>query len=142
MTRMKNKTVLYGIAIFLFFIAILQLTLLLENHRFKFDHFLIVILLIILLLFRNKVSWSFLLIFCLYGVYNMIFRQQIYSDPTYMNFTGSLYNKIRSFFEYYQNNYVWTFLWDFPRYFYILMVSLIVANPIRNLYWSKTSRAK
>jgi Ca2+/Na+ antiporter len=62
---MKNKTVLYGIAIFLFFIAILQLTLLLENHRFKFDHFLIVILLIILLLFRNKVSWSFFIDFLL-----------------------------------------------------------------------------
>ncbi len=82
------------------------------------------------------------LVISLYGIYNMVYIRFKYSDPTSMNFMGTIFIKIRKFFSSYKKLYLWTFLRDLPRYIYILIIILICSNPIRNQYWSGSSGAR
>lgn len=97
----------------------------------KRSHLLAMIFLIILLLLRNKFSWLFLLILCVFGIYNMIILAPHSSAGVPMDFTHTVNYHL---FNGYTNSNIYQIISVFPLVLYSVLLVFIILKTGRRYY--------
>ncbi len=108
----------------LYFIANGQLS-------FKRSHLFALVLLNILISFNNKYSWLFLLLFCLFGIINIVVYGTYSSNGTMMEFTNTINYHM---FMGSTSSVLYRFISIFPLIFYMILFVALFLKPVRRYY--------
>lgn len=130
------KSLMYMLLVIFIIIMIFEVIMMVDKGRYIYSesHILLLSVLSVILIYRNRITWVLMILISFYGIYNLIFRQPIYSMPTNMNFTGILYLKLRNSYEVNFDSIIARTLQLFPLVFYVAGIICFATKHVRIMY--------